>query len=193
MKRLSPRTRTALWTTVSIVGAIVGLLLLSTIDNPDGTPWLEGTVIGQSLALLAVVTAAILPSLLAQQKSIEETKRVAHVVRDEVQNSHTVNFRDNIDNNHSTVVDAIASLDRKFETRFNGFASDLRGVRRDIGRNADNTDELRKELKEHREAVDDKIDEIEDAVSSAIRGAVTGVIEVISPSAVDSASTEEKS
>jgi hypothetical protein len=193
MKKLSARTRTAIWTALSLAAAIAGLLILSTLDNADGSPWLESTVVGQALALLAVVAAGILPSLLQQQKSIEETKRVTHIVRDEVQNSHDINFRDNVDSNHGEVVDLFRQLDAKFERRFDGMASDIRGVRKDIGRNTDQTDGLRTELREHRRSVNSKIDEIEQTVADAIKGAVTGVIEVVAPGAVDSAATEEDS
>lgn len=137
------QTRTWIWTALSIAGALAALLLLSTIDNADGTPWLESTLIGQTLALLGVVAAAFLPSLIS-------TRKDAAVVRDQLENSHVdnpqrvSNVRENIDSNHIEILKRLDRFETRVDRRFDGMASDIRGVRRDIGRHADAIADLEK-------------------------------------------------
>jgi hypothetical protein len=125
--------RTGLLTILSVSGTIVGVLFLSAVDNPDGTPWLESTIIGQTLVTLGVVASAILPSLLGARKD-------AAVTRDQLENAHVdapgrvSNVRDDLDGKHERTVDILAAIDKKIDRRFDTVASDVRGIRRDIGR-----------------------------------------------------------
>jgi ABC-type nickel/cobalt efflux system permease component RcnA len=107
-------TQTAVWTAVSITLAVLGVLLLSTIDNPDGTPWLESSIVAQTLAMLGVIVAALVPSIISTRKDTAE-------VREQVQNAHKtadgspLNLRDDLDEKHDTVVEAIKHLTRLVE------------------------------------------------------------------------------
>lgn len=101
--------QTGLWTAVSVVVAILGILLLSTIDNADGTPWLESSTIAQTISLLAVVAAAVLPSVLGTRKDAAE-------VREQVQNAHVkadgtpLNLRDDLDDKHDVLFSGLKHL-----------------------------------------------------------------------------------
>lgn len=136
--------RTGLWTVVCLVVAFLGVLLLSTIDTADGEPWLESSAIAQTLATLGLVAAAVVPLLVS-------TRRDASVVREQVQNSHTTNQRDDMDQKHQAVVDLVTekfeALRSHMDQRFHDHGSDLRGVRKDVGRAVDDISELRKEHK----------------------------------------------
>lgn len=160
------QAKTGLWTVLSITIAIFGILILSTIDTPDGKPWLESTLIGQTLATMGLVLAAVLPSLLG-------TRKDAAVVREQVQNSHVKNQRDDMDDKHDEIRDLIgvefSKLHHEIHERFEGVASDFRGVRKDIGRSADDIRGLATGHKELR----DKLDDLGGRV-----GALSGKIEV---------------
>jgi hypothetical protein len=172
--------RTAVWTAVWLVVAIACLLLLSTIDNPDGTPWLESSLLGQTLTLLGVLSAIVLPALFAARKD-------AAVTRDQLENSHVddaskvSNVRDDLDHKHSAVIDAVAALAEKMESKFDGVYAEFRGTRRDIGRAADLASDARAAADKARDKTDELVDRI-DSVEAKVDGivqATTGNIPVV--------------
>jgi hypothetical protein len=57
---------------------------------------------------------------------IERTRRHARAARTQVENSHATNFRDESDERHRETI-----------RRLDDIAADVRGLRRDIGRHAD--------------------------------------------------------
>jgi hypothetical protein len=153
------QVKTGLWTVLSLSLAFVGVLMLSTIDTPNGEPWLESSAIAQTLTTLGLVAAAILPSLLG-------TRKDSAVVREQVENSHVTNpdkisnVRDDMDSKHEEIRDLIEKHTERMEARFNGMASDIRGVRRDIGRSSDAITELQtdhKHLRDNLVAVKDDV------------------------------------
>lgn len=154
------QTKTVIWTGLAVAAALVGILILSTIDTPDGKPWLESTLIGQTLATMGLILAAILPSLLG-------TRKDTAVVREQVQNSHTKNQRDDMDDKHDVVVKLIdtkfESLYTRMDDKFQGVASDIRGVRKDLGRSADDIRGLgegHRYLQSKIEGIDDRVEEL---------------------------------
>lgn len=181
--------RTGILTAISVFSAVLVLLILSAIDGPDGKPWLESTLVGQTLAMLGVVAAAVLPGLLA-------TRKDAAVARDQLENSHVSdtskvsNVRDDLDHKHSAVMDAVEALAQKMERKFDGVYSEIRGTRRDIGRAADQADRARDaadKLRDQVGVVSDKVDGVVgriDSVEAKVDGiveATTGTIPVVSP------------
>jgi hypothetical protein len=126
--------RTGLWTALSLFLTFLVVLIISTIDTPSGEPLLESSAVAQTLATLGLVAAAILPSLLG-------TRKDASVVREQVQNSHTINQRDDMDQKHDIVVELVGKkfddLFLRIDDRFSAVASDIRGVRKDVGRGSD--------------------------------------------------------
>lgn len=185
----SRQIRTGLITVVSVFIAIIVLLALSAIDNPDGSPWLESSLIGQTLAMLGVVAAAVLPSLLA-------TRRDAAVARDQLENTHVdapgkvSNVRDDIDQKHDALVDLVNAFSKQMEHKFDGVYAEFRGMRRDIGRAADQADHAAQAASRVRDSVDavkDTVDEYRDRLGSVeakidgIVEATTGTIPVVDP------------
>lgn len=181
--------KTGLITVVSVFLAILILLALSAIDNPDGTPWLESTLIGQTLAMLGVVTAAVLPSLLA-------TRRDVAVARDQLENTHVdapgkiSNVRDDIDHKHDVMLEVLSAFSEKMEHKFDGVYAEFRGVRKDIGRAADQADRaavaaarVRDTIDEVKEVVDtykERLGSVEAKIDGIVQ-ATTGTIPLVKP------------
>lgn len=74
------------------------------------------------------------------------------VVREQVQNSHGTNLRNDLDRGLAASEAALAAVNR-IERMVLGVTSDIRGMRRDIGRGQDQTAELRRDLSAHVEWV----------------------------------------
>lgn len=91
------------------------------------------SIIVQGIATSGVVLVALLPLLLSTRKKVTAAAVDAKAARAQVENSHTANFRDDHDEKHGEVMDAIKRVDRRVEN----VEADLRGARRDIGRLAD--------------------------------------------------------
>lgn len=90
-------------------------------------------ILVQGIASSGLVLVAVLPVLLSTRKKASAAATDAKAAREQVQNSHTVNFRDDHDTKHGEVMAAIARVDQ----RVVNVESDMRGMRRDIGRLAD--------------------------------------------------------
>lgn len=183
--------KTGIITAFSVFGAVLCLLGLSAIDNADGTPWLESTLIGQTLAMLGVIAAAVLPSLLA-------TRRDAAVVRDQLENTHVdtpdkiSNVRDDLDYKNEVVLRAVErvaqqnrDLAEKVERKFDGVYAEFRGARKDIGRATDQADRaasaadrLRDSVQEYKDKTDGRLESIETKLDGIVEVA-TGSIPVV--------------
>jgi hypothetical protein len=181
------QARTGLWTILSIVIAVLAILIMSTIDTPDGKPWLESTIIGQTLATLGLVLAAVLPSLLG-------TRKDAAVVREQVQNSHTINQRDDMDQKHDSVVELISAFSARMDDKFQAVDSNIRGVRKDVGRLADghaSMDERLRKQERVMHGVQHSVDGLDRKFAPLEVNAKTGEIQIIKPPADTVAPTEE--
>jgi type II secretory pathway component PulK len=160
---------------------------MSTIDTPDGKPWLESTIIGQTLATLGLVLAAVLPSLLG-------TRKDAAVVREQVQNSHTINQRDDMDQKHDSVVELISAFSARMDDKFQAVDSNIRGVRKDVGRLADghaSMDERLRKQERVMHGVQHSVDGLDRKFAPLEVNAKTGEIQIIKPPADTVAPTEE--
>ena len=186
----SRNIRTALWTAVSVVGTIIGLLVLSTINNPDGTPWLESSLLGQTIVVVGSLSAIVLPTLIG-------ARRDAAVARDQLENSHVQNadkvsnVRDDLDHKHSALLEALESglteLSARMDRKFDGVYAEFRGTRGDIGRAAkqadaarDAADKLRDKvdtIAEQSDSVASKVDGIAERIDS-VEAKVDGIVEV---------------
>jgi hypothetical protein len=124
------QAKTWAWTVGSFVVALASVVALSTIDAPDGKPLLETSVIVQVISIFGLVASVTLPPLINARKD-------AAVVREQVQNTHTVNMRDDQDDKHSAVIEAVETLATRMDRKFDAVASEFRGVRADIGRVVD--------------------------------------------------------
>lgn len=170
---------TGLWTLFATVVVIVGVVILSAVDNADGSPWIENNIVVQTLLTISAVAAIALPALLSARKDVA-------VTRDQVQNSHSINLRDDQDQKHVVVVDLISQVIKIVDTKIEGVHSDIRGLRKDIGRNTDQIDRnasattrLGEQFHEHKEEVEGRFDHVESRLEE-IKTA-TGSITIIKP------------
>lgn len=150
------RNRTVAWTLVVTIGVLAAVLALGAIKGADGQPVLSGKLIELTLIQVGAVSAIIWPILL-------RTSKDAANIKDNVQNSHPTVMRDDMDQKHSEVLAVVQSLHDRIETRFEGVASDVRGMRRDIGRHSDQFLEQGKQLSaisKHQHTTDRKLDEL---------------------------------
>ena len=163
-----PRARHALlWITVA-AGGLIGLtVLLSTVSGAaHDTPFIEspGALIGTIILGLTGLASAVLPPLLRAEASGEVIKR-------NVQNGHSAPLRDDLDALTAAIKVIGAAVDRIQETAA-GTASDIRGIRRDVGRNADATIATGKMLSEHERRLDaaaERLGEVEQLQSVLIQ------------------------
>lgn len=89
--------------------------------------FLSVTITGVSLIAVAIIT--MITTLITRGK-LEHVKRDAAITREQVQNSHTTNLREEQDERHQEVMRGIHRLDKQAE----GTTADVRGIRKDIGR-----------------------------------------------------------
>jgi len=177
------QVRTGLWTAGSVLATIAALLLLSTIDNPDGTPWLESSLLGQTLVVVGSISAIVLPSLIG-------TRRDAAVARDQLENSHVANsakvsnVRDDLDHKHDRMVEIIEAFAVRVDQKFEAVHAEFRGTRKDIGRVADQADRaateaahLSRRFQDYKDASNDRLDTIESTLTGI--ATVTGSMPVI--------------
>lgn len=101
------------------------------------------SIASAGLVLVAALTAG-LPLLLSIRKragaaaaSAGAAAADAKAAREQVQNSHETNFRDDHDTKHGEVISAIAGVESRVNARLAVIEGDIRGVRRDVGRLAD--------------------------------------------------------
>jgi hypothetical protein len=176
--------QTGLWTIVAVLIVVIGVALLSAVDDGAGNPWIENNIVVQTLLTISAVAAIALPSLVSARKDVAETNRTTAIVRDQVQNSHTVNLRDDQDQKHDVVVDLISQVIKIVDVKIEGVHSDIRGLRKDIGRNTDQIDRnasatsrLGDQFHEYREEVDERFNLVENSLEDI--KTTTGSIAII--------------
>jgi hypothetical protein len=91
----------------------------------------ETVIVSIIAAIGAVAVAWIGRKLVTIQKDTKAS-------REQVENSHNTNLRDDLDGRHGEVMRVLDRLYRQFE----GMGSDIRGIRKDIGRLESSDDRL---------------------------------------------------
>lgn len=122
------KPRILLWTAVWIALYFIGIALLSAIDAPDGTPWIDSSVLGESVRTIGLVGAAFGPSLV---NIVKDTRTVKH----EVKNDHSANLRVESDTRHAETQREFARLHDSLETvnrNLNGVRDEVRGDREEV-------------------------------------------------------------
>lgn len=124
--------------TVGLLALVGGIVWLGATHDAYGQDLIENPG-GVLVAVLGTLTAAVSvvgPSLRRIDK--------------QVSNTHTVNLRDDLDEKFAAVHRAIDNI-----------GSDVRGVRRDIGRNTDQIAYVRQRV----DSLVDRVDDLEDTVN----------------------------
>lgn len=149
---------------VAGVVAILGIIVVASakMSLPNGEPLFSdpGTLIGTVITALGGTAAAALGVMKSFDKRTERVEKDTAIIKENVQNSHNTGLRDNLDTNHAEVLHAqalqserIDGLEELMKTGMSDIreavrhmtslhrdsASDVRGIRRDIGRNTDTT------------------------------------------------------
>lgn len=158
-----PRPKRAGRWWLAAVGVFGVLLVLSMVDDHQGRPLLGETIVVQTIGTTGILGAA----WLAAWPKLREFAADIRTVRDQVQNSHTINLRDDVDGKHDEttgqnvqILEQLEGLRDLVERRFEGVSSDVRGVRRDIGRHSDHLrthDEELKSLRAKERALERKV------------------------------------
>jgi len=123
---------------VGLLALVGGIVWLGATHDADGQDLIENPG-GVLVAVLGTLTAAVSvvgPSLRRIDK--------------QVSNDHEINLRDDLDIKHERLHRALEAL-----------ASDMRGMRRDIGRNTDELVYVRRKV----DKLDDRVDDLEDTVN----------------------------
>ena len=133
------------WAIVTVGGAatIGAVLWASGLHDDTGNELLDGPAASVIIGVLGFLGTVL--TLLLQR-----TGDVRHQVR----NSHTENLRDDLDGKHDALIRA-----------FEGLSADIRGVRRDIGRNTDRIERIDQKV----DKVIGRVDDIEDTVDTRHR------------------------
>ncbi|WP_295787524.1 hypothetical protein [uncultured Microbacterium sp.] len=124
---------------LAIAFACVSMVLLFVVPR---SPLDGGTerIIVQVISSAALVLAAVIPVQLSTRKTVEKVAADTAVVRAEVKNSHTTNLREESDDRHTSVMDVLLELQRdqrEMREEMRETRSDVRGLRRDGGRQDD--------------------------------------------------------
>ena len=80
------KDRTLLWTILLVSAMLVAILAVAAIHDRHGDPWISDSIIGQAIATLGIIGAAVGPSLV---KVARDTATIKH----EVKNDHHTNYR----------------------------------------------------------------------------------------------------
>lgn len=167
-----------LWVAGAVVLAVVAILVLGTIETPDGDPIIKNpeALITQILITSGVIGAATLPLLI-------KTQRDAAAAKEQVSNDHSTNLRVEQDDRHNAVMslftEKFEEMREHFNTQFDGVRSDMRGVRRDVGRNTDGLERTRNKLDKHLDESREIVDELKGEIQELHR--VTASIEDTTP------------
>ena len=117
------KTRVGLWTVLSLASAVAFTLILSIILDATGKPVFEVALLQQTLSSIALIGAAFGPSLYANR---QDTKIIKH----EVKNDHSVNFREENDHRHEELLQGIRDVKRDL----GGLRADARNDREETRR-----------------------------------------------------------
>lgn len=123
------RRRRAVWTSVILAIVVVGALLaLSMIRDRDGRPIVSEPMLVQTLITLGALAAVALPILL-------RTAADSSATRDQVQNTHSTNLREEGDERHAEIVVKLEGLGNalvRVHEDLNRHDGELRGIRDDL-------------------------------------------------------------
>jgi len=148
------RHHTLLWSVVGVLGMLAVIVLLGVIKGPDGQPLLDPEgAFSQVIMTAGLIAVALIPTLRRTQKDAAAAKEDAAVAREHVANDHVddegkpINLRTDLDDFRTEmrdlVVDGLAAMREHTDTQFDGVRSDMRGIRRDVGRNTDGVERAR--------------------------------------------------
>jgi len=155
-KPTETKAHPVLWTLGAVIAAVAVIIVLGTVETPDGDPVIKNPelLITQILITAGVIGAATLPLLI-------KTQRDAAVAKEQLANDHIdnegqqINLRVEQDERHHTVVDLVTEkfedLTKHFNIQFDGVRSDIRGIRSDVGRNTNRIQRTSDKLEEHLE------------------------------------------
>ncbi|GAA1736756.1 hypothetical protein [Microcella frigidaquae] len=91
----------------------------------------------QTIATVGIVLAAVLPAVISTRRSAKRAESAAVQAKKEITNGHSEHVRDQLDRQHAEAMKATDELRSTFEKRADRLASDMSGIRRDVGRLAD--------------------------------------------------------
>lgn len=150
VKRRTGRN-TVLWTVATGIG-LIGVIIFSSavLQNSKGDPLFEkpDTLIGIVITALGGLMAVLLPALLRFERNSEELK-------EQVKNDHKkpdgtpLLLRDDLDDKHDVILARLDSLQDKVDISVGlsqANASDVRGIRKDMGRLHDDLSRMRTNL-----------------------------------------------
>jgi len=154
---------------------------------PDGTPWWAWAL---TVLVLAVVPTAMTwlmqrgtrRQVTATQAQVAQTNASVGVIREQVQNTHTTNLRDELDGlvtQFGRVESAISDLtDGQAAMRddIGGVHSEIRDVRRDVVGIRTDARRDRRALADQRTALDEHLAEVPGLVEQAVTRAETAHI-----------------
>lgn len=95
--------KTILWTAFWVVVYVVGISLLSAIDGPDGKPWIEENILGETVRSLGLLASTVGPTLISVLRDTQEVKH-------EVKNDHSTNMRVENDSRHNEVLEKLKEV-----------------------------------------------------------------------------------
>lgn len=94
-------------------------------------------VLLQTIATVGIVLAAVLPAVISTRRTAKRAETAAVQAKKEITNGHSEHVRDQLDRQHAEALQATNELRATFEKRADRLASDISGIRRDVGRLAD--------------------------------------------------------
>lgn len=138
-----PFMSTTAWVLIctALVVFVFAIVWMGETHEPDGSPLIEnpGAVIVGLFSLLTMIATLVTQGL----------ARSLAAIRNQVENSHEVNLRDDVDGKHVETTALMQVIRREFAAGFkrldDGQAeirADIRGIRRDGGRQDDRIHEL---------------------------------------------------
>lgn len=145
---------TGLWVATGGVVFIGALVIVSAWgETSKGETLIEnpGTLLGIAITALGGILVAILPAALRLERNSEE-------VKEQVQNAHKnpdgtpLNLRDDLDDKHTELLEQIMSVKSSVGlalTLTQANASDVRGMRRDMGRIQDRMETMSTDLRKN--------------------------------------------
>lgn len=175
---------TILWSFIAVIVLMGVIVLLGALNDSDGQPLIEnaGALIGTLITTVGLMFSGILAIVVKSEKTSESVTEDTRAIRDQLENAHVQdpkkvsNIRDDLDTKASkddvahvyasietlvqdalgdvskTLLNAIASLDRRIE----GSASDIRGMRKDIGA-----------IRQKQDKMEERIDTVEKTITGS--------------------------
>lgn len=127
--------------------------------------WMTEAVIVQSITTLGIVLVAIIGAWLPLRSKLNTIGQDAKEAREQVKNSHTTNLREEGDERHAEITEALTELTRDVR----GLRDDHEATRRDIGVVHGAIRGVRRDVQGLREADEQGRQELQNAVSERHR------------------------